>query len=263
MHSTSNSAITRSPSFATGGGAAASSFSALTIDKTNPQTLENQLPKVIVNSNQALHVAPASSRKWPGVCVLTGLVACGVSFLNEASLGKSIGIGLVAGTTLFSLVKVSQKHLNPTAQKPVKTPSETIVLPPLNDEMPEVRIPIGLGSNEGNAAPRPHKTTMDDGSEVWLYREQDLEEYNSNQGYAILTGETKPSFDALTRTHPTTVAGMTVYFNNLYIYTKYLPVSFDTNQTFTSGLEAQNAFLGAIKQREHLVQTALSRSPGK
>jgi hypothetical protein len=258
------SAQQRSSSFSTGGGATASPFSTLTIDKTSPQTLENQLPKVIVKSNQALQVAPASSRKWPGVCVLTGLVACGVSFLNEASLGKSIGIGLVAGATLFSLVKVSQKHLYPTAQKPVKTPSETIVLPPLNDEMPEVRIPIGLGSNEGNAAPLPHKTITDDGSEVWLYREQDLEEYNSNQGYALLTDETRPSFEDLTHTPSPTVTGMTVYFNNLYIYTKYLPVSFETKQTFQTGSEAQTAFLGAIKQREQLVQAALPKfQPGK
>jgi len=254
MHQTS----LRSSSFAAAGGTAASSFSTLTIDKTNPETIEKQLPKVIVNSNQALQVAPASSRKWPGVCVLTGLVACGVSFLNEASLEKSIGIGLVAGATLFSLVKVSQKHLNPTAQKPVKTPSETIVLPALND-MPEVCIPIGLGSNEGNAAPRPRRTTTEDGTEVWIYDDRDVEEYNSNQGYALLTEETRPSFEALTRSFPSTVANMTVYYKNLFIYTKFLPVSFDTEKQFTDGFEAQTAFMGAIKQREHLVQTALQR----
>jgi hypothetical protein len=253
----------RSSSFATGGGNAASSFSTLTVDKTNPETLEKQLPKVIVNSNQALQVAPASSRKWPGVCVLTGLVACGVSFLNEASLEKSIGIGLVAGATLFSLVKVSQKHLNPTAQKPVKTPSEMIVLPSLN-EMAEIRIPIGLGSNEGNAAPRPHKTT-DEGTEVWIYDDRDVEEYNSNQGYALLTTEeTRQRFHELSsQPQSSTVANMAVYCKNLYIYTKFLPVSFDTTQTFQSGLDAQNAFTAAIKHREHLVQTALPRHPGK
>jgi hypothetical protein len=258
MHHTSNSATSRSLSFTTGGGAAGSPFSTLTIDKTSPQTLENQLPKVIVNSNQALQVAPASSRKWPGVCVLTGLVACGVSFLNEASLEKSIGIGLVAGATLFSLVKVSQKHLNPTVQKPVKTPSEMIVLPALN-EMPEVCIPIGLGSNEGNAAPQPHRTTTDDGTEVWIYDDRDVEEYNGNQGYALLTEETRPSFEALTRQYPPTVANMTVYYNNLYIYTKFLPVIFETEKTFPSALDAQTAFTAAIKQRDNLVQTALQR----
>jgi hypothetical protein len=250
----------RSPSFSTGGGAkGVFDAAALTIDNTEYKDLVNKLPKVIVNSNQPLQVTPTSSRKWPGVCVLTGLGAFCVGFLNDAPIGKSIGIGLVAGATLFSLVRGSQKYFNATADKPVKTLSEEIVLPGQH-EMPEVRIPCGVRSKTSDAIPHPHERQIDEGGVVWFYTKEDVEEYNSNKGYALLTDETQPRFQELQSLPANlTVATSAVYFHNLVIYTRYLPVSFDTRHTFPSALKAQEAFMTALQQRETLVQNALPK----
>lgn len=219
----------------------------------------HQLPSVIRDSNQAPYHTPPTSRKWLGVCILTGLGAFGGSFLSDASIGKSIGLGLLAGTTLFSLVRGYQKYLNAPDPKPEKQPSEVLVLNGLQEGNLPVRISLGVPIEGGNRIPEPKHTKSDDGISRFYYDQEDLNKYNKENGYAILKDDTETeAFHSLRSQPGSTLFDRVKYDFNLLIFCQYYPVHFETNRTYLSPVEAQTAFLNAIRERESQIQSALT-----
>ncbi|MBM3197122.1 MAG: hypothetical protein FJZ61_03990 [Chlamydiae bacterium] len=241
--------------FAGGGGAQAREPAVTLGPFTNFEDFAQKLPKLIKDSNQEVQDTPPTSRKWPNICILTGLGAFGVSFLSKASIGKSISLGLLAGGTLFSVLRGSQKYFSTISSKPEKQPFDVFEIP--TQQGGNARFECGKKIVGGASFPVPRER-IEGGSTSFFYSQEDITEFNIESGYAILRDESsKAAFEKILHTPGRTLEDLIAHSCTLLFYCHHCPVTFDINQAFSSRTELQKAFNKALETRNTHIQSVL------
>lgn len=249
----------RGSKFAGGGGAKAREPAFTLGPPTDFVVFVQKLPKLIKDSNQVVQDPPPPSRKWPAknICILTGLGVFGVSFLSDASIGKSISLGLLAGGTLFSVLRGSQKYFSATSSKPEKQPVDVFEFPTQQGD--NARFECGKKIAGGASFPVPRER-IEEGNTIYFFSQEDITEFNIKSGYAILRDQSsQETFDNLLPIPGRTLEDLIAQSCNVLFYCHHCPVKFDITQTYSSRMELQRAFNEAFEARNTHIQTVLER----
>ena len=240
-----------------GGGAKAREPAVTLGPPTDFVVFAQKLPKLIKDSNQVVQDPPPTLRKWPAknICILTGLGAFGVSFLSNASIGKSISLGLLAGGTLFSVLRGSQKYFSATSSKSEKQPFDVFEIP--IQQGGNARFECGKKIVGGASFPEPRERT-EGGSTRYFYSQEDITEFNIKSGYAILRDQSgEETFKSLLDITSRTLEDFVAHSCNVLFYCHHCPIKFPITQEFSSRMELQGAFSKALEDRNTHIQSVL------